>query len=255
VVQVMESNGSIQPLGHTMGRQNYVGPVAILVDKLSASASEILAGAIQDYQRGLIIGAQTFGKGTVQRMENLSYGQIKFTEQKFYRVSGESTQHKGVIPDIELPLVYSNQEIGEMSYENALPYNDISPVYYETFEELSDLDSLKRYSDNRIKDSSMSLYLNETKKLFEKEKERNLLPVNLTRREKIREDNEIKRLSIENNLRKSLGLDIFESYEKFTDSDLDEISDKKDEIILKEAAQILIDQIIYKESSRLSFVN
>ena len=255
VVQVMESNGSIQPLGHTMGRQNYVGPVAILVDKLSASASEILAGAIQDYQRGLIIGAQTFGKGTVQRMENLSYGQIKFTEQKFYRVSGESTQHKGVIPDIELPLVYSNQEIGEMSYENALPYNDISPVYYETFEELSDLDSLKRYSDNRIKDSSMSLYLNETKKLFEKEEERNLLPVNLTRREKIREDNEIKRLSIENNLRKSLGLDIFESYEKFTDSDLDEISDKKDEIILKEAAQILIDQIIYKESSRLSFVN
>ena len=255
VVQVMESNGSIQPLGHTMGRQNYVGPVAILVDKLSASASEILAGVIQDYQRGLIIGAQTFGKGTVQRMENLSYGQIKFTEQKFYRVSGESTQHKGVIPDIELPLVYSNQEIGEMSYENALPYNDISPVYYETFEELSDLDSLKRYSDNRIKDSSMSLYLNETKKLFEKEKERNLLPVNLTRREKIREDNEIKRLSIENNLRKSLGLDIFESYEKFTDSDLDEISDKKDEIILKEAAQILIDQIIYKESSRLSFVN
>ncbi|MDC3078323.1 carboxy terminal-processing peptidase [SAR86 cluster bacterium] len=255
VVQVMESNGSIQPLGHTMGRQNYVGPVAILVDKLSASASEILAGVIQDYQRGLIIGAQTFGKGTVQRMENLSYGQIKFTEQKFYRVSGESTQHKGVIPDIELPLVYSNQEIGEMSYENALPYNDISPVYYETFEQLSDLDSLKRYSDNRIKDSSMSLYLNETKKLFEKEKERNLLPVNLTRREKIREDNEIKRLSIENNLRKSLGLDIFESYEKFTDSDLDEISDKKDEIILKEAAQILIDQIIYKESSRLSFVN
>ena len=255
VVQVMESNGSIQPLGHTMGRQNYVGPVAILVDKLSASASEILAGVIQDYQRGLIIGAQTFGKGTVQRMENLSYGQIKFTEQKFYRVSGESTQHKGVIPDIELPLVYSNQEIGEMSYENALPYNDISPVYYETFEELSDLDSLKRYSDNRIKDSSMNLYLNETKKLFEKEEERNLLPVNLTMREKIREDNEIKRLSIENNLRKSLGLDIFESYEKFTDSDLGEISDKKDEIILKEAAQILIDQIIYKESSRLSFVN
>jgi carboxyl-terminal processing protease len=255
VVQVMESNGSIQPLGHTMGRQNYVGPVAILVDKLSASASEILAGVIQDYQRGLIIGAQTFGKGTVQRMENLSYGQIKFTEQKFYRVSGESTQHKGVIPDIELPLVYSNQEIGEMSYENALPYNDISPVYYETFEELSDLDSLKRYSDKRIKDSSMNLYLNETKKLLKIEKERNLLPVNLTMREKIREDNEIKRLSIENNLRKSLGLDIFENYENFTDSDLDEISDKKDEIILKEAAQILIDQIIYKESSRLSFVN
>ena len=90
IVQVMESNGSIQPLGHTRGMQNYEGPVMILVDKLSASASEILAGAFQDYKRGLIVGSNTFGKGTVQRLENLSYGQLKFTEQKFYRVSGKS---------------------------------------------------------------------------------------------------------------------------------------------------------------------
>ena len=253
VVQVMESNGSIQPLGHTMGRQNYIGPIAILVDKLSASASEILAGVIQDYQRGLVIGSQTFGKGTVQRMENLSYGQIKFTEQKFYRVSGESTQHKGVIPDIELPFVYSNQEIGEMSYENALPYNDISPVYYETFDDLSNLDSIKKYSDNRIKDSFMSLYLTETKKLSDLEKNRNLLPVNLTMRKEIRKTSEYKRLLIENKLRKSLGLNPFENYEAFSNSDLDEISDKKDEIILEEAAQILIDQILIKESSRVSY--
>ena len=253
VVQVMESNGSIQPLGHTMGRQNYIGPIAILVDKLSASASEILAGVIQDYQRGLVIGSQTFGKGTVQRMENLSYGQIKFTEQKFYRVSGESTQHKGVIPDIELPLVYSNQEIGEMSYENALPYNDISPVYYEAFDDLSNLDSIKKYSVNRIKDNSMSLYVKETKKLFELEKNKNALPVNLTLRKEIRKTNEDKRLLIENKLRKSLGLNPFENYEAFSNSDLDEISDKKDEIILEEAAQILIDQILIKESSRISY--
>ena len=253
VVQVMESNGSIQPLGHTMGRQNYIGPIAILVDKLSASASEILAGAIQDYQRGLVIGAQTFGKGTVQRMENLSYGQIKFTEQKFYRVSGQSTQHKGVIPDVELPYVYSNQEIGEMSYENALPYNDISPVYYETFENLSNLESIKRYSNNRIKDSFMNSYVKETKQLIEDENNKNLLPVNLKTRKDIKTKNEMKRLAIENELRESLDLDIFESYEEFANSDGEEISDKKDEIILQEAAEILIDQILMEQSSRISY--
>ena len=253
VVQVMESNGSIQPLGHTMGRQNYIGPIAILVDKLSASASEILAGAIQDYQRGLVIGAQTFGKGTVQRMENLSYGQIKFTEQKFYRVSGQSTQHKGVIPDIELPYVYSNQEIGEMSYENALPYNDISPVYYETFENLSNLESIKRYSNNRIKDSFMNSYVKETKQLIEDENNKNLLPVNLKTRKDLKTKNEMKRLAIENELRGFLDLDIFESYEEFANSDGEEISDKKDEIILQEAAEILIDQILMEQSSRISY--
>ncbi len=253
VVQVMESNGSIQPLGHTMGRQNYIGPIAILVDKLSASASEILAGAIQDYQRGLVIGSQTFGKGTVQRMENLSYGQIKFTEQKFYRVSGQSTQHKGVVPDIELPYVYSNQEIGEMSYENALPYNDISPVYYETFENLFNLESIKKYSNNRTKNSSMNSYIKETNQLIEDENDKNLLPVNLTFRKEIKIKNEIKRLAIENELRSSMGLDVFESYEEFSNSDGVEISDKKDEIILKEAAEILIDQILMEQSSRISF--
>ena len=252
IVQVMESNGSIQPLGHTMGRQNYIGPIAILVDKLSASASEILAGAIQDYQRGLVIGAQTFGKGTVQRMENLSYGQIKFTEQKFYRVSGQSTQHKGVVPDIELPYVYSNQEIGEMSYENALPYNDISPVYYETFENLFNLESIKKYSDNRIKNSSMNSYIKETNQLIDDENDKNLLPVNLTFRKEIKTKNEMKKLSIENELRSSMGLDVFESYEEFSNSDGMEISDKKDEIILKEAAEILIDQILMEQSSRIS---
>ena len=107
VVQVMEANGTLQSLGHNLGQQNYDGPIVILVDKLSASASEILAGVIQDYDRGLVIGSQTFGKGTVQRMIELSHGHLKFTEQKYYRVSGESTQNKGVEPDITIPLVLS----------------------------------------------------------------------------------------------------------------------------------------------------
>jgi hypothetical protein len=99
----------------------------------------------------------------------------------------------------------------------------------------------------------MNLYLRETKKLFELEKNKNALPVNLTLRKEIRKTNENKRLLIENKLRKSLGLNPFENYEAFSNSDLDEISDKKDEIILEEAAQILIDQILIKESSRISY--
>ena len=149
IVQVMESNGSIQPLGHTRGIQNYDGPVMILVDKLSASASEILAGAFQDYKRGLIVGSNTFGKGTVQRLENLSYGQLKFTEQKFYRVSGKSTQNLGVIPDINLPYVFDSKEVGEMALENSLPYDDISSLEYEPFNSTSNIEMIQSFSKKK----------------------------------------------------------------------------------------------------------
>jgi carboxyl-terminal processing protease len=252
VVQVMESSGSIQPLGHTMGRQNYSGPVAILVDKLSASASEILAGAIQDYERGLIIGSQTFGKGTVQRMQQLSYGQIKFTEQKFYRVSGQSTQHEGVKPDINLPFVYDDEEIGEMSYENALPYDDITPVYHRSFDQVSDISPLKRFSKNRVDKSPMNIYLKKNKDLVKKNELVNLLPINLTKRKMLRDRLERSRVSIENNFRISIGLSAFNSYDELLDSDPEQISDKKDEIILNEAADILIDQISLNYPARLT---
>ena len=252
VVQVMESNGSIQPLGHTMGRQNYSGPIAILVDKLSASASEILAGVIQDTERGLIIGSQTFGKGTVQRMQDLSYGQIKFTEQKFYRVSGQSTQTEGIKPDIEIPYVFDDDEIGEMSYENALPYDDISPVYYKSFDQVSDISPLRRDSKNRIRKNSMDSYIRKSKNLINRDEITNLLPVNLNKRKILRKKIEKERLNIENNFRISIGLDPFTSYKEYLDSDSEEIIDKKNEIILNEAANILIDQISLRYSSRLS---
>lgn len=252
VVQVMESNGSIQPLGHTMGRQNYSGPIAILVDKLSASASEILAGVIQDTERGLIIGSQTFGKGTVQRMQDLSYGQIKFTEQKFYRVSGQSTQHEGVKPDIEIPYVFDDDEIGEMSYENALPYDDISPVYYKSFDQVSDISPLRRDSKNRIRNNSMDSYIRKSKNLINGDEITNLLPVNLNKRKLLRKKMEKERLNIENEFRISIGLDPFNSYKEYLDSDTEEIIDKKNEIILNEAANILIDQISLRYSTRLS---
>ena len=176
VVQVMESNGTIQPLGHTRGIQTYEGPILLLVDKMSASASEILAGAIQDYKRGLIVGTNTFGKGTVQRLENLKYGQLKFTEQKFYRVSGKSTQNFGVKPDINLPIVYENSEIGETTLKNSLPYDDIDSLFIEkSFDAVSNIDLLQNFSKKRIYDSDLNQYIKSQKDLLEKELKKNLI--------------------------------------------------------------------------------
>ena len=115
-VQVKESSGNIRPWGDGRAKQIWKKPVGVLVDRYSASASEIFAGAIQDYKRGIVIGHRTFGKGTVQRLDDLSAGQIKITESKFYRVSGSSTQAKGIEPDIVLPSTWDIEETGESSH-------------------------------------------------------------------------------------------------------------------------------------------
>ena len=124
-VQVKTAKGSVHELGDRRGFQIYDDPLLILVNKFSASASEILAGAVQDYRRGLVVGTDTFGKGTVQKVETLSSGQIKFTESKFYRVSGGSTQNKGISPDINLP-----SPIDTCTYP---VFYRASPKYWMTF--------------------------------------------------------------------------------------------------------------------------
>ena len=254
VVQVMEANGSLQSLGHNLGQQNYDGPIVILVDKLSASASEILAGVIQDYDRGLVIGSQTFGKGTVQRMIELSHGHLKFTEQKYYRVSGESTQNKGVEPDITIPLVFDDEEIGERSYENSLPYNHIDPIFYRSFNNVENVDLLKTTSSNRTDSNEMSIYINSQQEFYEIEKNSNEVPINLKIRKIMKLAREEKILKMENKFRKSLNLDPFVTYDEFVNSDPEEISELREGIVLKEAAEILVDSIQLKEApSRLSF--
>ncbi len=254
VVQVMEANGSLQSLGHNLGQQNYDGPIVILVDKLSASASEILAGVIQDYDRGLVIGSQTFGKGTVQRMIELSHGHLKFTEQKYYRVSGESTQNKGIEPDITIPLVFDDEEIGERSYENSLPYNHIDPIFYRSFNNVENIDLLKTTSSNRTDSNEMSIYINSQQEFYEIEKNSNEVPINLEIRKIMKLAREEKILKMENKFRKSLNLDPFVTYDEFVNSDPEEISELREGIVLKEAAEILVDSIQLKEApSRLSF--
>ena len=254
VVQVMESNGSLQSLGHNLGQQNYDGPIVILVDKLSASASEILAGVIQDYDRGLVIGSQTFGKGTVQRMIELSHGHLKFTEQKYYRVSGESTQNKGVEPDISIPFVFNDEEIGERSYENSLPYNFIDPIFYRSFNKVENIELLKTTSSNRTSSNEMSAYIEAQQEFYENEKNNNELPLDVEKRRFMKIQREEKILTMENNFRSYLSLVPFQNYEEFVSSDPEEISDLREEIVLREAAEILVDSLQLNETpSRLSF--
>ena len=254
VVQVMEANGTLQSLGHNLGQQNYDGPIVILVDKLSASASEILAGVIQDYDRGLVIGSQTFGKGTVQRMIELSHGNLKFTEQKYYRVSGESTQNKGVEPDITIPLVFNDEEIGERSYENSLPYNHIDPIFYRSFNKVENVDLLKTISSNRTNSNEMSIYISSQQDFYENEKNNNVVPINVEKRKSMKFAREAKILLMENTFRKSLNLDPFVTYDEFVKSDPEEISELREEIVLQEAAEILVDSLQFSETpSRISF--
>ena len=129
-VQVKTANRRASIYADTDDEIAWDGPLAVMVNRLSASASEIFAGAIQDYGRGLIIGSQTFGKGTVQTLIPLNRGQLKMTQAKFYRVSGHSTQHEGVLPDVAFPEIYDTDRIGESSLEDAMPWDEIKPAVY-----------------------------------------------------------------------------------------------------------------------------
>ena len=127
-VQIKYSNGSVAPLFDRDPDITYQGPLAVIVNRQSASASEIFAGAIQDHHRGVIIGNQTFGKGTVQTLSPLKHGQLKLTHAKFYRISGESTQNKGVMPDVLLPALLNKDKYGESSLPHALPWDTVQAV-------------------------------------------------------------------------------------------------------------------------------
>ena len=127
-VLVRNSDGRVDVLADEDSGTYYKGPMAVLVNRLSASASEIFAGAMQDYHRALILGGQTFGKGTVQTIQPLNHGELKLTLAKFYRVSGQSTQHQGVLPDIPYPAVVDTKEIGESALPAAMPWDRIAPA-------------------------------------------------------------------------------------------------------------------------------
>ena len=245
-VQVKTSSGSIHGLGERRGFQFYDGPLAILVNRFSASASEILAGAIQDYERGLILGTDTFGKGTVQRVQTLSSGQIKFTESKFYRVSGKSTQSKGVSPDIYLPSPINTEEFGENKLPGALEYDSIAKTRVRDFNRLNTSTSLlSSEHEVRVNDSVLFKHHKKLKAWRKVQQEEKFLELNIDNRKAEKENKEAELLTMENDLRKEIGLNTFESYQAFLDREEIKEEPDIDEEILLEAANILSDFIEY----------
>ncbi len=204
VVQVRDSRGRVKVERDYDPKLVYDGPLAVLVDRFSASASEIFAAAIQDYRRGIIVGTQTFGKGTVQNIMPLSrifphskekLGQIKFTVAKFYRITGGSTQNIGVLPDITIPSRYEVMEIGERNEKNALLWDEIDPVPFDPVNpELPKLiPRLTKLHMSRVKnDREFQLILEEIENL-RKEKERNQVSLNIEQRKKEREKREARK--------------------------------------------------------------
>ena len=254
-VQVKSSNGNIQGLGERWGYQFFDKPLLVLVNKFSASASEILAGAIQDYGRGLVVGTNTFGKGTVQKVDLLSSGQIKFTESKFYRVSGSSTQNQGVVPDINLPSLFNIDEIGESKLDRALAHDSIPRTSFKNFNRVKSYkDILREKSISRINESPLFASI-KIKKEWQDANEIEVLDLNLVSRKAQKNNIEEFLLNNENSLRKALELPTFATYKEYIEREEDpEILDVDLEI-LGEAANILIDLIELKNKPLIAMNN
>ena len=225
-VQVKHKAGYIQPYGSSKAKQAWQKPMAVLVNRYSASASEIVAGAIQDYQRGIVLGQRTFGKGTVQSLESISKGQIKITESKYYRIDGSSTQNKGVIPDIELLSTWDIETVGESSYPTALEWDTVRPYRHKKFDFDADkVFEIKNLYSQRLTTSPNLKYLGEVRDRYYLNKDKKLLSLNLETRKSEKEARKDWLLQIENKRREGLGLEIFSTYE-----DLDENNKKNENI-------------------------
>ncbi|MEM6344134.1 MAG: carboxy terminal-processing peptidase [Bacteroidota bacterium] len=191
IVQVKSRDRAPYIMADKDPRIQYDGPLIIMVNSLSASASEILAAAIQDYDRGVIVGSEsTFGKGTVQRFVNLDnflrgqtdlkpLGELKLTTQKFYRIDGGATQHRGVIPDIVLPDNYSLLEIGEKEREYSMPWDEIEEVPYRTWENRPKIKQLRSNSKERVENNETFSLIQENAKRFKTRRTKYVYPLQI----------------------------------------------------------------------------
>jgi carboxyl-terminal processing protease len=205
-VQIRSKSNRVDILDDRDSSIIYDGPLAVLVNRLSASASEIFAGAIQDYERGIIIGSQTFGKGTVQSLLPLNRGQLKLTQAKFYRISGESTQEKGIIPDIKYPSNYNPESIGESTLDSPLPWDKISATTYRRKHSINHLvPELKSLHDERVSNNAEFNYLSEAFAYRKTRSENDTISLNEKKRLQEKTDREGFWLALENKRRVALG--------------------------------------------------
>jgi carboxyl-terminal processing protease len=217
-VQVKSARRRANVYADTDDDITWEGPMAVMVNRLSASASEIFAGAIQDYGRGVIIGSQTFGKGTVQTLIPLNRGQLKITAAKFYRVSGQSTQHQGVLPDVSFPELYDTDQIGESSLEDAMPWDMIQPAVYDHNNAIAPfIGELQRRHEARVADNADFNYV---RALAAKSKEaaaRTHVSLNKEKRLAQKDADDQWRLDLENMLRAAKGKELATSLDHLDD--------------------------------------
>jgi carboxyl-terminal processing protease len=261
-VQIRHSSRRVWRDGKRLKSHYYEGPMVVLVNRLSASASEIFAGAMQDYQRALIVGDRSYGKGTVQTLIPLTEGQLKVTESKFYRISGESTQHRGVVPDVIFPSIYDADEIGESALDHALNWDQISPIRHDKYGNLSsvlpDIQDMFRERSARNPDF---IFLEDQVKLAQETRELKRLPLNEKARIALRDSQEEKALRIENKRRKAEGEALLASLDEMVDAEgegnsedpeapatpEDEEDSEEDDVLLTEAANVLVDVLMIQQ--------
>jgi carboxyl-terminal processing protease len=257
VVQLRSSNGRISRLDDPdpVPRVAYSGPLAVLVNRYSASASEIFAAAIQDYKRGVIIGQQTFGKGTVQNLYSLDQyvnrpegeglGQLTLTIGKYYRVTGESTQHRGVTPDIPLPSPIDAELVGESVRDSALPWDEIQTTRFEPGAPLeATISTLTASHLSRSKDDPDYQYLLGGIQDVAEIRARKTVSLNLAERRQEREDEMNRRLERENTRRAALGLEPVATTEELEDLE-------EPDVQLDQAAAIITDLAELREMETL----
>ena len=250
VVQVRNSRGNVEIEEDSDPSQVYDGPLAVLVDRYSASASEIFAGAMQDYGRAVVVGNPTFGKGTVQTLVDLNrflpsaettLGQLKLTVAKFYRINGSSTQNRGVTPDILFPTMISSDEIGESSQDFALPWDEITPLRYQHNKDLESLIPKLRNNHHQraLRDPMFQAYLQD---IEDARQIRNRTKVSLLRsqREAERDEAEQKQLERRNQWRALQGLPPIQEGK----TDAHSANDEQPDPLLNESTQIVADLIV-----------
>jgi carboxyl-terminal processing protease len=255
VVQIKDASGNVELETDLDDTVAYEGPLAVLVDRNSASASEIFAGAIQDYGRGIVIGEPTFGKGTVQTLvdlnrflpgKNKDLGRLRLTMAQFFRINGDSTQHRGVVPDIQFPTAVYTKEHGERSLDNALPWAEIKPAGYKSLGINGYSNLLEQHLRRISSDPGFDMLIKEEERLSELQKRTEVTLLESRRRAEW-DAREQDRLQGKNRFRVSQGLDALDA-PHLTDSD--EASEEEDaegeatkHIQLDEAARILADSI------------
>lgn len=247
-VQIRSSDNQVQVLADQDPSVAWDGPMVVLVNRMSASASEIFAGAIQDYGRGLVVGSQTFGKGTVQAVRSLNHGQLKITQSKFYRVSGGSTQHRGVIPDIEIPSRIDTTRIGEDALERALPWDQIDSVPHARYFDFSTvIDELRERHSERFDESPEFSLLQQEIDFLKEQRKTTMVSLNEGERRQYQDQLEGRQLTIANARRELKGDEPFEDFQALEDYQEEQAASahggEEDELdfIVREGGHIMAD--------------